>query len=68
MIIYTFFFYFLACNVAIYLVSYDIRSLRLRDRDMTSVVSDTRGATALDFHYDRNKILWSDRKEKKIFR
>lgn len=48
--------------------SYDIRSLRLRDRDMTSVVSDTHGATALDFHFSQNQILWSDRKEKKIFR
>uniref|UniRef100_A0A2P2HWY1 Lipoprotein receptor 2A n=1 Tax=Hirondellea gigas TaxID=1518452 RepID=A0A2P2HWY1_9CRUS len=48
--------------------SYDIRSLRLRDYDMTSVVTDTRGATALDFHYARNQILWADHKEKTIFR
>ncbi|RXG68624.1 Low-density lipoprotein receptor 1 [Armadillidium vulgare] len=48
--------------------SYDIRSLRLRDRDMTSVVKDTRSAIALDYLFADGKILWSDRKDKKIYR
>ena len=62
------------CKAAIgepYLIfshSYDIRRIRLRDSDMTSVVSDTHGVTALDYHFSQNQILWSDRKEKKIYR
>ncbi|KAG7175791.1 low-density lipoprotein receptor-like isoform X2 [Homarus americanus] len=47
---------------------HDIRSLRLRDRDMTSVVSETRGATALDYLYNSHQIIWSDNKENKIIR
>ncbi|KAK8728725.1 hypothetical protein OTU49_009114 [Cherax quadricarinatus] len=47
---------------------YDIRSLRLRDSDMTSVVREARGATALDYLYISNQIIWSDNKENKIIR
>ncbi|MCL4146719.1 UNVERIFIED_CONTAM: hypothetical protein GTU68_024148, partial [Idotea baltica] len=48
--------------------SYDIRSLRLRDRDMISIVKDTRSAIALDFLFEENLIMWSDKKDKKIYR
>lgn len=47
---------------------YDIRSLRLRDSDMTSVVREARGATALDYLYISHQIIWSDNKENKIIR
>lgn len=47
---------------------YDIRSLRLRDNDMTSVVSDAREATALDYLFTGHQIIWSDNKENQIIR
>ncbi|XP_071521914.1 low-density lipoprotein receptor-like [Panulirus ornatus] len=47
---------------------YDIRSLRLRDGDMKSVVGDARGATGLDYLYSSHQIVWSDKKENKIMR
>lgn len=47
---------------------YDIRSLRLRDRDMTSIVTDARGATALDYMFSSHEIVWSNNKENQIVR
>ncbi|KAK7077183.1 hypothetical protein SK128_005537, partial [Halocaridina rubra] len=47
---------------------YDIRSLRLTDREMTSVVSATSGATALDYMFRSQHIIWSDHKENEIVR
>ncbi|KAK7077185.1 hypothetical protein SK128_005539 [Halocaridina rubra] len=47
---------------------YDIRSLRLRDRDMTSIVTDARGATALDYMFSTHQIVWSNNKENEIVR
>lgn len=35
---------------------------------MTSVVSGTRAAIALDYLFADGKILWSDRKENRIYR
>nr|AHL26191.1 lipoprotein receptor 2B [Pandalus japonicus] len=48
--------------------TYDIRSLRLKDRDMTSIVTDARGATALDYMYSSQEIVWSNNKENEIVR
>lgn len=48
--------------------SYDIRSLRLKDKELTTLVKDARRATALDFQYRTNQIIWCDNKDKKIKR
>lgn len=48
--------------------SYDIRSLRLKDRELTTLVKDARRATALDFQYSTSQIIWCDNKDKKIKR
>ncbi|KAG0718004.1 Low-density lipoprotein receptor [Chionoecetes opilio] len=48
--------------------SYDIRSLRLKDRELTTLVKDTRRATAFDFQYSTNQIIWCDNKDQKIKR
>ncbi|CAL4163118.1 unnamed protein product, partial [Meganyctiphanes norvegica] len=47
---------------------YDIRSLRLNDLEMTSIVNGARSATALDYLYSENIILWADNKEHTIYR
>ncbi|XP_064103031.1 low-density lipoprotein receptor-like [Macrobrachium nipponense] len=47
---------------------YDIRSLRLRDRDMTSIITDAQGATALDYMFTSHEIVWSNNKENEIVR
>ncbi|XP_064103032.1 low-density lipoprotein receptor-like [Macrobrachium nipponense] len=47
---------------------YDIRSLRLKDRDMTSIITDARGATALDYKFSTHQIVWSNNKENEIVR
>ncbi|XP_063845968.1 very low-density lipoprotein receptor-like isoform X2 [Scylla paramamosain] len=48
--------------------SYDIRILRLRDGELTTLVKDARRATAFDFQYKTNQIIWCDNKDKKIKR
>ncbi|XP_045116249.1 LOW QUALITY PROTEIN: low-density lipoprotein receptor-like [Portunus trituberculatus] len=48
--------------------SYDIRILRLKDGELTTLVKDARRATAFDFQYKTNHIIWCDNKDKKIKR
>ncbi|KAK3871613.1 hypothetical protein Pcinc_023266 [Petrolisthes cinctipes] len=48
--------------------SYDIRRLRLRDGELTSVVNNTRLATAIDYQYSSHQIVWCNNKESNIMR
>uniref|UniRef100_A0A336MHQ5 CSON000109 protein n=1 Tax=Culicoides sonorensis TaxID=179676 RepID=A0A336MHQ5_CULSO len=47
---------------------HDIRKISLDRREMTSIVNDTKSATALDFVFRTGMIFWSDVSEQKIFK
>ncbi|XP_063697289.1 low-density lipoprotein receptor isoform X3 [Culicoides brevitarsis] len=47
---------------------HDIRKISLDRREMTSIVNDTKSATALDFVFRTGMIFWSDVTEQKIFK
>uniref|UniRef100_A0A182NMV1 EGF-like domain-containing protein n=1 Tax=Anopheles dirus TaxID=7168 RepID=A0A182NMV1_9DIPT len=47
---------------------HDIRKISLDHREMTSIVNDTKSATALDFVFRTGMIYWSDVSEKRIYK
>ncbi|XP_053681178.1 low-density lipoprotein receptor 2-like [Anopheles nili] len=47
---------------------HDIRKISLDHREMTSIVNDTKSATALDFVFRTGMIYWSDVTEKRIYK
>lgn len=47
---------------------HDIRKVALDRQEMTSIVNDTKMATALDFVFRTGMIFWSDVSEKKIYK
>ncbi|XP_055694730.1 low-density lipoprotein receptor isoform X5 [Lutzomyia longipalpis] len=46
----------------------DIRKISLDHREMTSIVNDTKSATALDYVFRTGMIFWSDVAEQKIYK
>lgn len=46
----------------------DIRKVALDRQEMTSIVNDTKMATALDFVFRTGMIFWSDVRENKIYK
>ncbi|XP_052565656.1 low-density lipoprotein receptor-like isoform X4 [Culex pipiens pallens] len=47
---------------------HDIRKISLDHREMTSIVNDTKAATALDFVFRTGMIYWSDVSEQRIYK
>ncbi|XP_065088688.1 low-density lipoprotein receptor-like isoform X1 [Ochlerotatus camptorhynchus] len=47
---------------------HDIRKISLDHREMTSIVNDTKSATALDFVFRTGMIYWSDVSEQRIYK
>lgn len=47
---------------------HDIRKISLDHNEMTSIVNDTKSATALDFVFRTGMIFWSDVSEQKIYK
>ncbi|XP_049287356.1 low-density lipoprotein receptor 1 isoform X1 [Anopheles funestus] len=47
---------------------HDIRKISLDHREMTSIVNDTKSATALDYVFRTGMIYWSDVSEKRIYK
>ncbi|XP_050084078.1 low-density lipoprotein receptor-like isoform X1 [Anopheles aquasalis] len=47
---------------------HDIRKISLDHREMTSIVNDTKSATALDFVFRTGMIYWSDVSERRIYK
>ena len=47
---------------------HDIRKISLDHREMTSIVNETKSATALDFVFRTGMIFWSDVSEQKIYK
>ncbi|XP_073999056.1 low-density lipoprotein receptor-like isoform X3 [Rhodnius prolixus] len=47
---------------------HDIRKISLDHHEMTSIVNDTKSATALDFVFRTGMIFWSDSSEQKIYK
>jgi len=52
----------------IYTHGTEVRSLRLRDRSLDSLVAGGTASLALDFHYERGQLVWSDIKERQLYR
>lgn len=47
---------------------HDIRKIALDHNEMTSIVNDTKSATALDYVFRTGMIFWSDVSEQKIYK
>jgi hypothetical protein len=47
---------------------HDIRKISLDHREMTSIVNDTKSATALDYVFRTGMIFWSDVTEQRIYK
>ena len=47
---------------------HDIRKIALDRREITSLVNDTKYASALDFVFRTGMLFWSDVHEKKIYK
>ncbi|KAK8402479.1 hypothetical protein O3P69_000711 [Scylla paramamosain] len=47
---------------------YDIRIVRLKDGEVSTLVKDARRATAFNFQYKTNQIIWCDNKDMKLKR
>ncbi|XP_058825010.1 low-density lipoprotein receptor isoform X3 [Topomyia yanbarensis] len=47
---------------------HDIRKISLDHREMTSIVNDTKSATALDFVFRTGMIYWSDVSEQRVYK
>lgn len=47
---------------------HDIRKISLDHREMTSIVNETKSATALDYVFRTGMIFWSDVSEQKIYK
>jgi len=47
---------------------HDIRKISLDHHEMTTIVNDTKSATALDFVFRTGMIFWSDSSEQKIYK
>lgn len=47
---------------------HDIRKISLDHREMTSIVNDTKSATALDYVFRTGMIFWSDVSEQRIYK
>lgn len=47
---------------------HDIRKIALDHREMTSIVNDTKSATALDFVFRTGMIFWSDVTTQRIYK
>lgn len=47
---------------------HDIRKISLDHREMTSIVNETKSATALDYVFRTGMIFWSDVTEQRIYK
>lgn len=47
---------------------HDIRKISLDHHEMTSIVNDTKQATAIDFVFRTGMIFWNDASESKIYK
>lgn len=55
-------------SVLLFSRRHSIQKVNLPLHESTSIVFDTKAATAFDFHYKKETIFWSDSVEKKIFK
>ncbi|XP_045126061.1 low-density lipoprotein receptor-like isoform X5 [Portunus trituberculatus] len=46
----------------------DIRKISLDHQEITAIVNETKGATALDFVFKTGMIFWTDAKDKRIYK